>query len=492
MDRLGTLTSVDGIPAYVGTSTRPQLAAGLVIRAGECDEQLPFHGISHLVEHLSLSRVGRRLTNWNGFVDQHTTNFVIQGRPEEIVEFFGIVNETLLNPPYERIATEAQVLRTEAANHGGRGVLAQAMLYRVGPRNYGLRSYTEFCFEQPRPELVHQWISRHYNTSNMAFWCTGALPEGLRLTFPTGDPAPIPVPTWIDEPYPAFTHENTKSIVLTLIGEWNTQLLVTASVVREHLFEVLRTQHGLSYGVDCQMESIACGRLLHAAISADGLAENMNKVRDIMSAELNRLAWDGPAPDDLARFIENMRRGLTEAHDEEGEEPVAAQARCHVFGEPFVGAPQMMATAEAMTPRDVATVLANAMRSALWLVPRSVRWGDQRVSSIRPWSAASVQGSPVPIMSPETQEDVRRLVLANEGVTMQFGAEAHPITVRFDDVAAILAHTGGDRTLIGYDGFQIVIEAQRWPDAADLVRFIDSRVPADRMVYLPDRGETRP
>lgn len=474
------MTTLDGIPAFVGTKEGP-LTAGLIVRAGECDEQLAHHGISHLVEHLLLGNVGRHLTSWNGFVDLQTTNFVVHGSPDEVVEFFDSLCTTLLDPPYARIPTEAQVLRTEAASRGGRGILAAALRTRIGPRNYGLRDYREFCFDQPSPQLVHHWISSHYTTGNAAFWCTGPLPEGLHLRLPPGEASPIPPPTWIDEVYPGFVHERNDNIALTVIDTWSTELLVALAVAREHLFDLLRTTHGLSYDVSTATESLGCGRLLHAAVWADGLAENLTDVRDRMSAEMQRLCWDGPSPEVLERFRATMRRALADDDDS----PVAAQARCHVFGTKFNDIGETLAVAEELDPTRVAATLATAMRSALWLVPGQVGWYDRRVTGTRPWSTSVVTGNTIPIAVPEDDTDRRRLVVGTDGLSMLHGNDSNPVTVRFDQVAALLAYPDGDRSVIGDDGFVVRIEASRWPDAGGLIRYVDSRVAASRIVYMP-------
>lgn len=480
---LGALTHVDGIPAYVGTKDGP-LTAGLVVRVGECDEQLAHHGISHLVEHLTLSAVGRNLTTWNGFVDLQTTNFVVQGSPAEVVGFFDTVCRTICNPPYDRIPTEAQVLRTEAASRGGRGVVESSMSARIGPRNYGLRDYREFCFDQPDPRLVHHWITRHYTTGNAAFWCTGPLPPDLRLPLPAGPAVAPPAPTWIDEAYPAFVHDRPDQVALTIVDGWTTEALVAAGVLREHFYDVLRTRHGLSYDVGATTESLCGGQLLHSAWWADGLAENLEAVRDHMAAEVQRLSWDGPPPETLARVLDGMRRAAEEDSD---DAPVASQARCHVLGTPFVPLDEMLAVAEVMTPADVAATVARAMRSALWLVPAEISWYDRRATGTRPWSVDRVHGPATPIAVPVDEDDRRQLVVAAEGASMCFGQDDQRITVRFDQAAALLAYPDGDRTLIGDDGFVIRIEATRWPDPAGLVGFIDSRVPPARIVYMPTK-----
>ena len=476
------LTSLNGMPAFVGTD-EGTIAAGLVVRVGECDESLPHHGISHLVEHLLLSGIDRRLTAWNGFVDLQTTNFVVQGSPSDVVEFFNTVGAAILNPPYDRIPTESQVLRTEAAGRAGRGVLATSAATRIGPRDYGLREYREFCFDQPSPQLVHHWLSTYFTSGNAAFWCTGPLPAGLELALPPGQRVPLPRPTWIDEVLPGVQLDRRDSVACTIVGEWTIPLMLSIGAAREHLFDLLRGRLGLSYDVSTGIESFIGGRLLHGAIWADGLTENLEAIRDQMSAEMNRLCWDGASTEVLERTLESMRRAL--AADQSS--PAAAQARCHLFDVPFVDLADMIAVLEMLTPVDVARTLETAMRTALWIVPQSVGWHDHRVTHTRGWSRTRVPGPPVSIAAPDGDADHRKLIVGADGLTMLVGPDENLITVRFDDVAALLAYPNGDRTMVGNDGFSIRLEADRWPDAHQLAAYLDGRVPPSQIVRIPAR-----
>lgn len=60
-----------GIPTYWADVPGPFTAA-LAFRTGIADEVLASHGITHLLEHVVLSAVGRREHPWNGSVDGTT------------------------------------------------------------------------------------------------------------------------------------------------------------------------------------------------------------------------------------------------------------------------------------------------------------------------------------------------------------------------------------------------------------------------------------
>jgi hypothetical protein len=59
---------VGGVPAYWPEGAGAPHRVALGCRVGYADETLPEHGITHLVEHLALFTLGRRLYDTNGVV----------------------------------------------------------------------------------------------------------------------------------------------------------------------------------------------------------------------------------------------------------------------------------------------------------------------------------------------------------------------------------------------------------------------------------------
>ena len=66
---------IDGIPVVWSDTTGGPFVAALAFRVGRTDEPLPQAGISHIVEHLALSRLGMQEYDHNGFVDATRTVF---------------------------------------------------------------------------------------------------------------------------------------------------------------------------------------------------------------------------------------------------------------------------------------------------------------------------------------------------------------------------------------------------------------------------------
>src|SRR5258708_7653338 len=107
-------TEVDGVPTLWVPGPAP-MRAGLMFRVGRADESLAWGGITHLVEHLALSGLGKRPYALNGQVDDNRTGFFVAGTTDEVGEFLSSLTTSLGTPPTDRVAVERQILLTEAA-----------------------------------------------------------------------------------------------------------------------------------------------------------------------------------------------------------------------------------------------------------------------------------------------------------------------------------------------------------------------------------------
>ena len=74
---------VDGVPTLFAPDDGP-VRAGLVFRVGQADETLPTAGMTHLLEHLVLHRIGMTSHRANGSTEAFTTTFLMQGSPSGV------------------------------------------------------------------------------------------------------------------------------------------------------------------------------------------------------------------------------------------------------------------------------------------------------------------------------------------------------------------------------------------------------------------------
>jgi hypothetical protein len=100
------------------------------------------------------------------------------------------------------------------------------------------------------------------------------------------------------------------------------------------------------------------------------------------------------------------------------------------------------------------------------------------------FSATTVAGGKVhkPIAG-----DVPTLTVSDEGVMLTRAPREH-VTVRYADAAALLRWNDGKRSLIGGDGFTIVLDPAQWKNGPAVVSTVTARVPGELVLPLDRPG----
>lgn len=105
-------TVVDGVPV-VWTQGPAPLSATLVFGCGARDESFPTIGVTHMVEHLAMSTLPKAHHPRNASVGLDTTEFMAEGRPDQITAFLDGICRALTDLPLGRLDSERGVLEAE-------------------------------------------------------------------------------------------------------------------------------------------------------------------------------------------------------------------------------------------------------------------------------------------------------------------------------------------------------------------------------------------
>jgi predicted Zn-dependent peptidase len=124
---------IDGVTVWWREVPTP-FTGSIMFRAGRADEVFSTSGISHMVEHLALFPFGKRLYDYNGFVDHLRTGFYASGDPRQVVEFLLQVSQHLVSLPFDRLEQERRVLITE----DDQAPLGTVLADRFGAQGFGL------------------------------------------------------------------------------------------------------------------------------------------------------------------------------------------------------------------------------------------------------------------------------------------------------------------------------------------------------------------
>ncbi|GAA4021770.1 M16 family metallopeptidase [Streptomyces plumbiresistens] len=470
-------TTVHGIPALF--TPRPgEITAGLLFRVGRADETLATTGLTHLVEHLALYRLGLSDLHYNGATADTYTLFHVTGDEDEVVTYLNSVCAALRDLPMDRLETEKEILRTEAGSRGN-GPLSRMPLWRYGAQDYGLSSYDELGTHGLTADQVRHWAETRFTRDNAVLWLTGdRVPDGLDLTLPAGRRFPPPAASSTLPVTPAYIRGDDGHLVFTSVLRRSTAAAVFTEVLSRALFQDLRQKGGYSYSAEADYTPRDADFATLTAY-ADALPQKQD-------------AAVGGFVDTFARLragrieraeLHSARGKLLKRYDapDLGAALLPSYALSLLLGHPILPAEQQAAELRAVTVEDLRDIAREAWDAGLLQVPtQGADWAG--LTPAPHHSPSGVSGT----LHPSLEDDDVTLVIGATGVTLSLPDGL--ITVRYDACAAMTTRPDGARCLIGIDGFRVAVEPTLFGDVtAERIAVLDAAVPAAAVVPLPAR-----
>jgi hypothetical protein len=130
------------------------------------------------------------------------------------------------------------------------------------------------------------------------------------------------------------------------------------------------------------------------------------------------------------------------------------------------------------------------------MVPAPTTLPQWRFRALAQSNGPEVEGSPYTRITAAHNGDATRLSAGFSGLSA--GTERWCATVRFERLAAMLAWDGGERVLIGDDGYRVAVVPQDWKGGDALVRYLDrvvapeARVPMGASAQAPTAQPATP
>lgn len=471
------VAELDGIPVLVAPGSGPA-RAGISFRVGYGDEILARSGITHLIEHLALHRLGVTDYHYNGTTAPFFTTFVSQGSPESVATYLERTCDALADLPLERLETEKDVLRTEAEGRT-HSVADRLWLWRHGARGAGLAALPEWGLYALRPEDLVAWVARYFTCENAVLWFSGMeQPPNLRLALPSGRRQPLPDIPDILPSTPAYFPELNQKIGYHVRVPRSSAAWVCSTLLQRELFRRMRQANGYSYTLATDYSPLDANRadiLAMADIAEDRQEAALGEFIDVLAT----MRWGEFDPAELAEIRSRSRAELTNPHIDAARLP--GEACDLLVGGALLQTDELIDEAAAVTLADVRRVAEEAAAGALLLTPRGLT-ADWAGFTIAPaWSDAPAQGQPIPANG----DPERALVIGPDGVSETVGG--NPVTVAFADCQAMLAWPDGGRLLVGGDGISCGIEPTLYPLNPTAIGYLDERVPPELVVRMPAR-----
>jgi zinc protease len=473
----GLDSHVDGIPV-LRASTAGAMRAGLMFRVGNADESLTTNGVTHLVEHLALHRHGATDYHYNGATGATTTQFLIQGSPDDVVTFLNGVCASLRDLPLDRLATETKILETEASSRPA-AVNQQMPLWRHGARNFGLVSYPEWGMRTLQAADVHAWARTWFTRDNAVLWIAGGqLPAGLRLDLPQGQRQELPQESSALPVTPAYFNSSSPFIVMDARAPRTQPATMYTRALERALFRDLRQDKGLSYLATASYETSG-GPLATITAVADALPEKRHDAVAAFVTVLRRLGEQLIDPVEIEAIrsmeLEALREPETEAR------LLVRRATDLLTGFPSSSTEELIHNFEHLTAEDVREVGTAINASALLMVPHG----------------HSLEGSgfeAAPTLSRYAVTGTRHKSRASHQIVVTRGLDGVSLTgpdgsatVLFEQCVAMLRWPDGARQLFGPDGINVHIEPTLISIPRAALAELDQAVPHSVIVDMPHR-----
>lgn len=464
------LDEVDGVRAVWPEGRRTgEPAAALSFRVGQADETLQTRGVTHLLEHLALVRTGQAPHSYNGRTGPTLTTFGMQGTAADLVGFFATLGGSLQDLPLDRLDLERGVLATEERGSGGG--FDNLWRLRWGPREYGLMGYEEYGAQRVPGDVLRAWSARWFTRQNALLTLNGPPPRGFRLSLPEGSWCPPPEPRPAIDPLPMSFVMQGEWFGLSLLRQRRPGGNESAWLVSERLNQRLRFELGLVYGVQGGSAALTPS-WRHDVFWTHALAEKLTAAGSALVDVLGELTAPMTEPE-RAQWAA-LRTRMTE---QRGSREARTAYLSYVAEETLLGGTvlskdELTASSDGVTEADVLSNVAASLSTLVLALPQGVE-SSPVATPIAQHSTSAVSGRTVAPAHGQEED----LVLADEGLSVVQRSSGKPVTVRFDELAGVLAWDDGARTLLGNDGFAVAYRPEMWDaKAGEVIAHIDSRV----------------
>jgi hypothetical protein len=470
--------TLGGLTTFMAPAHGPVRAA-LTFRVGWVDEQLPQHGITHLLEHLILAPLGPPSFTFNGTTGPERVTFICEGTDEQVAWFLTSVAAHVRTLPEHHLELEKNLIRTEAC-HRTPGVAGRHDLWRWGVQGHGLGCVDELGLDRLTADDLRAWSRSYLTADNAVLWTTSSRVEPLDLARGSRRPVAAPAP-WRPHPMPSsFELAGTRVSFSAEVprGHWAGLL---GQLLTRRLLARLRYQQGISYSAEWDVAPIGADsrRLL---VSVDGLPDRMQAVATGALHVLHELATTGPTRDELAELAASFR-----SRRERPEFVLSELERVaddHLTGTPSRAPEHLEAELAALGPQHVAGFVTSMASSMLWSLPPGVVVPG--VASAPSTSETRIPGQRFEPARGQVQSSY--VQVSDEGLTWVWeGTDPRSVSIRWDECAAVVAYPDGSRRVVGSDGSTVTLFPERWDRWDQLKAAVEGRVPSGR--WAPQRDD---
>jgi len=449
----------DGVPLIWVPHSGNNMIGGITFRTGTADEPFTHRGLTHLIEHLALSRLNV-LYEFNGYVDALTTSFHAKGTPNEVANFVSQVCNALGILPYDRLETEINVLRAEGAQRGV-SPYATSLSALFGAHHFGMLAIPEVGLEHATPTLLEEWRVQRFTRQNAIAWMAGPEPPAMSFAgLPQGERMAPAKPLRVLPNQPMVFHATTGGPSVINVTGRGIETQVIFAIAAQRLENRMRSEEGLSYSVQTHRD-VVNSRYAVMGIFSDCTPENAEQARATMAAELHRMVLEGISKHEVNTFVDRMERALSDDNAAFGR----AMSTAHnlIMGYNQLSEPELVQRARNTSSDDCVRILRPFLAGALWTVPQHVDVRDRRFTNLPAFSGTKASGP-----TAESIYSNHRLAVDADRLSVM-DMQGNAVTMAFDDIIGAKHWLDGAWTFWNIEGFVLHLAPSDYPDGDELV-----------------------
>lgn len=473
-------SSLDGINA-VWTDSPGPFAAGIAFRVGRADEPLPRTGITHLAEHLALSRLGPKAYHENGSVDAAFATFHAVGDEEEASDFVQHAIRNAARFDAARLGSEAKLVDAEAKG-AGPSLESQLLWTRFGASSFGLMHSPEFAPRVVDPMQVADWAVHHFVRNNAAFWFAGTPPRWLEVPLPDGEwqlpPSVEPVPS---AERPCVSLSGSGAVAISFLMPRTAAADLAVRMLERRIVVLLHDERVVSRGITSRTMALGAD-VSHVSIAASCADQYAALVGRLMLDVIEAVIREGVTPRDIemgaAATAADLANPASRVH------LVKTQAERLLLGGRPQSPEELLREWQEMEPGSVAAELAAGTQSLLMIVPETVRWTDPRLPLMKDAAGPAVEGRQFHRRTESTHKGgATELTMGSDGISIG-GSRDSTRTVRFDTCAGLFYGADDVRVVVGRDGTTIRVVPADWKDGKLIADYLDGVIPIGLRIPL--------
>lgn len=465
----------DGLRVFSVDSGRATTRATLFFRVGQADETLPTCGWTHLLEHLALHEWKDPRLAFNASVGLYLTRFDLDGETDAVFEHLTRLTSWLGDPDLAHLEHEAKVLRAESEVRPA-GALTANLEWRYGARGPGLPAYRQIGLTRATEARLRDWCGEVFCADNAALACDTPVPVDLPLPLGRGRRRDGGLPPVAASSVPGV-HRVGDGLVGSAVVSRSFAAGLAPDVLARTLTRALREVEGTSYSPWADLERVDADTAL-LVFGTDVSAEGRMTCAAALDRCLRELAERGPDQSMLDEMAVSRSRHF---RDEQQAPGIAwgAALSC-VTGSTIHTMTESERLSAAVTPADLTHVFSEVRRSLVVGLPEdtpvpngfrelvSPRWEELDATSVH----RHVNG-------------LSRVLLGPIGI--QHASDSARVTVRYCDLAGLVAYPDGGRVAVSLDGWTVHVEPNLLRGGDAVVAALDANAPEQLVLPQPAR-----